>query len=613
MRAVLVGIDYVKDVDGSFKILEINTNVAIPNFNSLLYINIEQYQNFINDNNINEVHFIFTQGNLFAGYYRDLENGDLSHPPVYLSVLGMKTNELSGVTFESHQIFNNGTIPNIEDGENKLIIRQSYDTTALIDYDYARDNFQFLKLMYDTDPNLIPKTCFNHFTIGFDTIDTIRDNGIHPNFIIKKRFPTPNGGDYPKLYKISTTEELNQLKSNLMADDILQEYVYNPNDLLNGKIKTYRSIDLFYGQLDFLNLFHPFEQTNPMILTSDVDYTDTLEVQVWDRPKYIQKTEIRGCNSILKNYKCDDTNVVLKNDGNIVDPINLTNGDMLLSVNIPDLPLDERGHMSWTGTTSDVLTGTTTTGTTITNIDVEAVNVWIKTLILSDGSVFSDTISATAMVDYSGITKFVKFINLNIGDEIFVFDKQNNQIKKLTIVNVGINYSRENAYLINVEETDIYMVAEETTTNPNIFLIEHNTGCIAYWWYGDLSCDLLGGDWGTYENPPNDTNFINIAWFCGGPCSSDMIVHGFNTSCDCRQVYQSVYGMTSRQAAWACRYFCCDVPPEGCGVAVNPDDCSQGYLEMTPPCGCVEPIPYYECADPKGGYPDSDSMPPGFP
>ena len=45
--------------------------------------------------------------------------------------------------------------------DNKLIIRIAYDTTALIDDIYANDNWQFLKLMYDTDENSIPKTYIN--------------------------------------------------------------------------------------------------------------------------------------------------------------------------------------------------------------------------------------------------------------------------------------------------------------------------------------------------------------------------------------------------------------------------------------------------------------------
>ena len=609
MRAVLVGIDYVKDIDGSFKILEINTNASIPNFNPLLYLNVTEYQQFLTSNNITDVHFMFTQGNLISGIYRDLEN-ELPNSPHFLSVMGMKTTELSGVTFNPHRVMPNGTIPNIEEGENTLIIRQTYDSTALIDYDYARDNFQFLKLMYDHDANSIPKTYFSHFTMGIDMIDTIRDNVIHPNFIVKKRYPISGGDDYPKLYRLTTVEELTQLKSSLLPDDILQEYIYNPNDLLNGKLKTYRSIDLFYGQLDVLNLCSPFEQTNPMVLTENTDYTDTSEVQVWDRPKYIQKTVIRSCDRVLKRYKCDDSNVVLKNDGTIVDPNQLSDGNVLMSVNIPDLPLDEKGYMSWTGSTDTILSGTTPTGTTIVNIDTQQVYVWIKTITLSDGSVFSDTIDATAMVDYSGTTRFTKFLYLNVGDVIFVYDHENGIVKNLSIVDVGISYSKENAYLIDVEPFDVYMVAEEDTNSPRIFLIEHNAGCDPFFWYGDFGCDAFG-EW---NEDPTLQDYPFYIWFCGSPCGFDAEQSGFsfNSSCECIDFFQNVYGFNQSDALWACRFFCCEVPPESCGINISYDfyDCTQGHFQILPPCGCVTLSPEdYDCFQSKMGYPDPNAIP----
>ena len=606
MRAVLVGIDYVKDIDGSFKILEINTNASIPNFNPLLYLNVDEYQQFLTSNNITDVHFIFTQGNLISGVYRDLEN-ELPNPPHFLSVMGMKTTEVSGVTFNPHIIMSNGLIPSIEETENTLIIRQTYDSTALIDYDYARDNFQFLKLMYDHDMNSIPKTYFSHFTMGIDMIDTIRDNGVHPNFIVKKRYPVSGGEDYPKLYRLTTVEELNQLKSSLLPNDILQEYIYNPNDLLNGKLKTYRSIDLFYGQLDVLNLCSPFEQSNPMVLTENTDYTDTLEVQVWDRPKYIQKTVIRSCDRVLKRYKCDDSNVVLKNDGTIVDPNQLSNGNLLMSVNIPDLPLEEGKYMSWTGNTETILSGTTTTGTTIVDIDTQEVYVWIKTITLSDGPIFSDTIDAAAMVDYSGTTKFTKFLHLNVGDNIFVYDNENGIVKNLSIVDVGVSYSKENAYLIDVEPFDVYMVAEEDTISPKVFLIEHNGPCEPYFWYGDLNCSLQGGEW---TDDPAFDYFDLYSWFCGDPCGQDMENGGFySNSCDCRNFFQNGYGFNSTQAAWACRFFCCGVTPENCGALIDANNCTEFFI-MDPPCQCQPIDPgNYDCFSSKMGYPDPSVIP----
>ena len=48
--------------------------------------------------------------------------------------------------------------------------------------------------MNDTNPTIIPKTYINDTELGFDSIGTtLRDNGTHPNYCIKKRItPTDN-------------------------------------------------------------------------------------------------------------------------------------------------------------------------------------------------------------------------------------------------------------------------------------------------------------------------------------------------------------------------------------------------------------------------------------
>jgi hypothetical protein len=218
--------------------------------------------------------------------------------------------------------------------------------------------------------------------------------------------------------------------------------------------------------------------------------------------------------------------------------------------------------------------------------------------------------SAAAMVNYSGVSKFVKFFYLNVGDEIFVYDHEYDLMKKLTITNVGISYSRENAYLIDVEDTDIYMVAEETTLNPKIFLIEHNGPCTSYWWYGDKNnCEVIGGSWDDYNYPPEDYNFSQYHWFCGEGCSQEALMWGFFNSCECRDAYMANYGLGFSDAAWACRYFCCSVPPEGCGVTLS--ETCDSYQEITPPpCGCIPDVDY-NCDLPKGGWPEASAMPPG--
>ena len=78
--------------------------------------------------------------------------------------------------------------------------------------------------MYDTDNNSIPKCYINDTEFGIDSIgDTLRDNGNHPNYCIKKRVTPSVNKIYPKLFKLSTLEQLNDLKSNLEVDEYIQE------------------------------------------------------------------------------------------------------------------------------------------------------------------------------------------------------------------------------------------------------------------------------------------------------------------------------------------------------------------------------------------------------
>ena len=61
---------------------------------------------------------------------------------------------------------------------------------------------------------------------------------------------------YPILYKISTLEELTNLKSGLEVDEYIQEYILNLDDVWENKLSHYRSVDMIYGsELDSLNLW----------------------------------------------------------------------------------------------------------------------------------------------------------------------------------------------------------------------------------------------------------------------------------------------------------------------------------------------------------------------
>ena len=222
MRAVIIGTDFLKDIDGSFKAIETNTNIGIDvAVNN--YIDTTSFTNFVLDNSFTEIHLIYTAVNVSITDTIEVEADRLN----FLNFLKTSICEPNEITFVKHKLDENSlTIPFIEDGDNKLIIRISYDTTALLDDTYARDNWEFLKLMYDNSPNSIPKCYINDTEFGIDNIgETLRDNGNHPNYVIKKRITPTDNKIYPILHKLDTIEDLNNLKSSLELDEYIQEYI----------------------------------------------------------------------------------------------------------------------------------------------------------------------------------------------------------------------------------------------------------------------------------------------------------------------------------------------------------------------------------------------------
>ena len=84
-----------------------------------------------------------------------------------------------------------------------------------LDETYAKDNFEFLKLMHGADSTSIPKTYFNDGAgLSVDSLgDTLNDNGVLPNYIVKLRYPTIDYAQYPKVRKSSFLSGLRSPKS----------------------------------------------------------------------------------------------------------------------------------------------------------------------------------------------------------------------------------------------------------------------------------------------------------------------------------------------------------------------------------------------------------------
>jgi len=475
MRAVIIGTDFLKDTDGSFKAIETNTNigmdVAVNN-----YIDKTNFENFILTSSFNEIHLIYTSANVSITDTPRVE-GDRE----FLDFLLKSICEPNEITFVKHKLDDNSmTIPFIEDGDNKLIIRLSYDTTALLDDTYARDNWEFLKLMYDNSPNSIPKCYINDAEFGIDNIgETLRDNGNHPNYAIKKRITPSDNKVYPKLHKLTSIEDLNNLKVLLEIDEYIQEYIYNTNELIDNKTFHYRSVDLIYGELNSLNLF-VYEKTNILPIVDSCDFDDDNKILIWDRPRYLSKV-FNGTADISVKLDADETTKVVMSDDTIKAANNLNVNDLVKSIilqdNISFLVSDE-----WSGSFSNICENFKVTTSAVVEKDTFNYFGEICNLTLVNGSKFSDVphgriykvIEQATETSTETLVVQSNYSQLKVNDRLLLIDIETNTIETSLIQTIEYSFESLQAYRINIEESDVFLSMEETENKSKYAILTHN-------------------------------------------------------------------------------------------------------------------------------------------
>ena len=488
MKAVLIATDYLKDIDNSFKAIETNTGIHIVAKNISNYINIVEFDEFLTNNNIDTIELISPIHRFDNIYDLDAEREYFEF--AVDSIEGFFHSHYSGssITFNWNQTnYGSITVPSIEDAPNKLILRISFDTTALIDDTYAKDNWEFLKLMYDDEPSSIPATYINNSELGFDSIGTtIRNNGNFPNYIIKERFPTVNYKNYPKVLKVDNLTQLLNVKNSLLNEEYLQEYIYNPNDTIEGKLKTYRTITMVYGSnLDTFNFMSPYQHTNPTASSSTVDYDNDGFIQVWERPSFLQKLGLFNyTNSITKTYHFDETSKIILSDGSIKNIQNLIIGDELKTLDITGLPSDNQDILVWTEDYNVVTGSTTEISTFVQYINGAESLEWLINITLECGIKFSDLYNSTVLSHVKGDNskvKFREFQHINVGDNFIVYDLNTQSYVQKIVEKVEYSYEKINIHTLDVEPQDAFLTSEEDVITPRYVMLQHNLqNCVAW-------------------------------------------------------------------------------------------------------------------------------------
>ena len=463
MRTVLVGTDFVYDKDGNLRPIEMNTSTGLSR-NKL-------------EGPMGDYTDVFDSGNLITfinerGFTKVVLIGQEQEMSEFISNI---CNSLE-IEYEFLRTYNNSiTVPYVEDSETTLIIRQSYDTTALVDDTYCRDKIEFMKLIQD-QPYGSQFAYKNDDGELISNITTIKDNGNHPNFILKSRYPDYDKYLYPKLYKVSNQAELDEVLTNVDNTYFLMEYHFNPSKIVGNKVTKIRSLNIMYPPTLESFSIGQYTDTTFRFLT-DVTYnTDTYELNNQFRRMYI--TNDLG----FLHPKLIDTDLVQLADGTFKTALDLQIGDELKTIMVPnaDSQTIYTENVNYHISLETFLDGVTYSTNQVKRKERVEAEANIVNITFTDNTDWEDTQNSKYLVENNGEIKFVPISQLVAGDVVILIDTTDdtkvNAITK-TVASVTNTVKIFEGWVIEVDKTHIFLTKTEDDDSDGLFAfatIEHN-------------------------------------------------------------------------------------------------------------------------------------------
>jgi hypothetical protein len=481
MKGIIIGSDLLQK-GSDIKVIEINTNTTIYNEGAPL-LEYDPFFNVLISNNISELHFIYTAGSSFFPTN--------ASSFVFEDILKQKCEE-NNISYHHYIVPENSvTVPYIEDTPNKFILRQAFDTTALVDDLYCADKGEFINLM--SGSNYTPNSYVNTSEINVDEItDLNNSNPNHPNYVIKARIPNYDSQQFPELYELSLQSEIDDLKQNLSSDNLIQEFIFDNQNIIDGRYSIIRGIDIIYGSnLDIVSMGGYKQSTIiPLDFSSNEFVSGTKKYNQKTRYKYITKQLF---NTSKIDYHVDDETLILDYTGSLIDVDTIKLGDYVKSIDFADLSGSLISNVTnittfgWNGTLEKTIETLNEVSSSLVGIQSASVDTIFIQVTLENGLTWDDAPSATYYIEESGSlsTRWDRVNNFYIGDKLVVKNTQTNELETLAITNLQMVHGQKTIYDLDFEDSDLFLV----DIGDGMFGIMHNSCWCCYNPCGHWCCD----------------------------------------------------------------------------------------------------------------------------
>jgi hypothetical protein len=454
MKGVIIGSDLLEH-NGDVKFIETNTNTTIYNRGAEM-LEYDSLFDMLNSNGITEFHFIWTETDAFIPLYE---------PYKFKEILEQKCSE-NGISFNDYVVpMGSITVPYIEDSSTKFILRQSYDTTALIDETYCADKFGFFNLMSGSD--YIPNTYQSHSELGIDTLSNVDTSDLsNPNVVVKARYPQYDRGTYPEIHTVSDLDQLNNIKVSLPTDYLVQEFIYSSDNVVEDRYSIIRSIDIVYGsELDVINMGgYRHSSILPMATFENEFKSGSTKLDQKSRYKYITKV----VDDVKQEYHTDEDSLIVDYTGSLQRADTIQLGTYIRSIDFVDFngnhganfeegKLDVLGWESTLQQSRDTLTQTSSSLNHITSASVDTMFIRVT---LTDGRSWIDSPACTYYIEESGssATRFEILNKMYVGDKIVITNAETSELTTLEIAELEMEHTKMMVYALDFEPSDLFLV-----------------------------------------------------------------------------------------------------------------------------------------------------------
>jgi hypothetical protein len=338
-----------------------------------------------------------------------------------------------------------------------------------------------------SDSGYVPETFFVDSILGVDDITSVTDNGDAPNMIIKSRYPVYSQESYPELHRLTSNDELSNLKNQTPANHLLQKFTYDDANLVEGRYSIIRSIDIIYGSnLDVINMGGYKQSTViPLSFSATELIEGSTKLNQKSRIKYITKE----VGKFAKNdYHTDEDSVILDYTGSLLDVDSIRLGDYIRSIDFVDFNDNHAANLTtfgWDSTlqqSNDTLTQMSSSLNTIVSSSVDTIYVRIT---LEDGKTWADAPSCTYYIQESGSlnTRFEKVNKMYVGDRLITTNADTNELTTLEIVSLEMEHAQKTIYSLDFEPSDLFLV----DIGDGVYSVMHNS-CWCPWTYCGYYC-----------------------------------------------------------------------------------------------------------------------------